>query len=509
MLLLSKPLAALPSAPRRQLLRYFSIPYHRDNWLKANLNRRDREFLPAALEILETPPAPLPVALMLALCAFTAAAIVWSVFGKLEVQAIARGKILGGHHANTIQPLESGKVAALQVENGSHVHKGDLLMTMEISEQKADQVASSDALFAARAELARRRVAIVTAHRLTSDNQHTSVPQIRFDSAIPQNFRTREKAILLADLGQLFDTLSDIDKQIEQRDATSARLNMGISVEKDLIKTLQERVKVREDSLKIEFGTKTNLIDARESLQKSQTSLASDSGQLIETRAAISELKSQKIKAISQFVATNESLASEVARKADDMAQQFNKAAARLDRTRLVAPIDGTVQQLAVTTIGQVVTPGQQLLVIVPDHRQLVIEATISNQDIGFVKVGQDAVIKLDAFPYTRFGTLHAKVIKIANDAVDEQDAKRAQANETALANSANLATPLAQGQQQDFVFPVTLSLDADAMKINGTVIPLSSGMTVYAEIVTDKRRVIDYVLSPISKIKSEAMKQR
>ena len=118
------------------------------------------------------------------------------------------------------------------------------------------------------------------------------------------------------------------------------------------------------------------------------------------------------------------------------------------------------------------------------------------------------AAIKVDAFPFTRFGVLHGKVVSVASAAIDEQDAKRALANATAAANLAQ-APAVAPGQPENFVFPVTVALDDSAMRIERSVIPLTPGMTVTVEIKTDSRRVIDYLLSPLAKIASEAARER
>ena len=272
--------------------------------------------------------------------------------------------------------------------------------------------------------------------------------------------------------------------------------------------TLGERVKTRQDAIDLKVGTKINLYDAKEELQKSQSQLASDQGQLIETEAALNSLRSEKYKTLSQFIADNENKALDASRKAEDAKQSLAKANAKLARTRLFSPIDGVAQQLTVTTIGQVVTTGQQLLVITPNEGPLQVEALVANLDIGFVKIGQDAVIKVDAFPFTRFGALKGKVARIASQAVDETEAKRALANLTSSANTmpSNASAP---GQPESFVFPVTIELTQTSMKIAETEMPLNPGMTVTAEIKTDSRRVIDYLLSPLAKVGSEAMRER
>ena len=249
-----------------------------------------------------------------------------------------------------------------------------------------------------------------------------------------------------------------LDKQIAEKQATLQRLRMSIAFQTALIDTLTERVATRQQAIDLKVGTKINLYDAKEELQRSQSSLASDQGQLIETDAAIGELQSEKTKALSQFIADNENKAEDASRKADEARQSLAKASARLSHAKLYAPIDGIVQQLSATTFDQVVSAGQQLATVVPTDGALQVEALVANMDIGFVRVGQPVAVKLDAFPFTRFGALNGKVVAIAREAVDEQQAKRALANATAPGNSPD--NPAAEGQTPSFVFPVTVAID-------------------------------------------------
>ena len=495
---------------------------------------RDREFLPAALEILETPPPPLPIALIATISACALAALIWSYFGRLDVHATAPGKVEPAGYAKVIEPLDPGKVAAIHVEKGQTVKAGDLLLELDPAEAKADATSAGDALNASLAEIARRRYAIDAVRAAESEGQGAqdrldarsaggasaadSSPvenlagqaelKVAWGGGVPEQFRLRQEAVLRADLAQLSDALKALDRQMAEKLATQKRLNMSIAFQNTLMDTLNQRVSTRQQAVDLNVGTKIDLYNAKEELEKSEAALASDQGQLIETDAAIRSVRSEKAKTISQFIADNENKLAEAARKADEARQALAKAEARLARTRLYAPTDGVVQQMAVTTVGQVVTTGQQLIVLTPIGGKLQVEALVANLDIGFVKPGQDAVIKVDAFPFTRFGALHGKVINIASAAIAEQDAKRALANATAAANVAP-ETPTAPGQPESFVFPVTVSLDETAMKIDNATIPLTPGMTVTVEIRTDSRRVIDYLLSPLAKIGSEALRER
>ncbi|PPQ34730.1 Biotin-lipoyl like [Rhodoblastus acidophilus] len=129
----------------------------------------DREFLPAALEILETPPAPKKIAVMLTICGFFGVALAWSFIGRLDVHAVAWGKIEAGSKTKVIQPLDPGKVESIAVDNGSKVQAGDLLLTFDPSETLADTRAAQDGLSSSHAEIIRRRAAVQAASAVQSE----------------------------------------------------------------------------------------------------------------------------------------------------------------------------------------------------------------------------------------------------------------------------------------------------------------------------------------------------
>ncbi|MBZ9905326.1 HlyD family secretion protein [Mesorhizobium sp. BR115XR7A] len=216
---------------------------------------RDLQFLPAALEILETPTPPVATAFMMTICAFTAAAILWSFIGHLDVDAVAPGKIEALGHAKVIEAIDPGKLASIHVEPGSNVHSGDLLVEFDPAESRAELDAAQSELYAAQAEIARRRFAIGQiqglAVKLQSDPSQTApsaplVPviqasaDVRWNASIPSETRQREQTELQADFAVLASTLESLDKQSMGRQASLARLHMSIGHENDLIETLSQ-----------------------------------------------------------------------------------------------------------------------------------------------------------------------------------------------------------------------------------------------------------------------------
>ena len=150
---------------------------------------------------------------------------------------------------------------------------------------------------------------------------------------------------------------------------------------------------------------------------------------------------------------------------------------------KLTAPVAGKVHQLAVHTIGGVVTPAQELMHIVPIAGNLEVEAWLPNKDIGFVEDGQPAVLKVETFPFTLYGTIDAEVINVSNDATPDE--------------------------RLGLVYAMRVKMHQTTMQVKEKIVNLSPGMAVTVEVNMGKRRLIEFLLSPLLKYKNEAMRER
>jgi hemolysin D len=467
------------------------------------MDRDDQEFLPAALEILEQPASPIKIAMIWFIAVAAIVALVWSWFGHIDIHAVAHGRIQPDGRTKVIQPLEPGKISAIHIVNGSKVRAGDPLLDLDATETGADRDAMMAELEGARAEAVRRRTAL----SVLSGNEHAPLA-INFDPDLRVQLRLREQAALEADVQHLAAILGSIASQIEERRAQQVRMRAGIIERQKLVTVLIERVVMRQKLLDLSSGARAPVIDAIQELQKESANLASERGQLGEQDAAIASLQAKITETRSQFRSEQTNKLGEAERRAEKAAQDSIKARSRDNRTRLLAPIDGTVQQLAVTTMGQVVTSGQALMTLVPSEVKLEIEAMVLNRDIGFVRTGQEVTIKVEAFPFTRFGTIDGTVLRVSDDAVDEREAMGlSDASGGARGSNASAVSP--NPRMQNLVFPATISLPKTTIPVGDRLVPLSAGMSVTVEIKTGERRVIDYVLSPIREVASEAAKER
>ena len=467
-----------------------------------NHERDDREFLPAALEILERPPSPIALRLMLAICAFAVIALLWAGLGQTDIIAVAHGKVQPTGRVKPVQPLETGKVRKIFVQNGASVKAGDPLVELDPDEALAELRAAEASYVSWTAEHLRRRDGVFEA----AVDGGVPSPGIPWPTFIPAAIRAREDPVRRSQVQKLHADLAAQEAQIAQKHAERRRLIDTIAAQKKLIETLQARVDLRTALAEAKFGTRTNLLDAEEALRNQRTGLADRSGQLQETERAIVTLGAERVKILQAFVAEHTEKSAEAQRQADEAEQRLARARLKLEHLVLRSPTDGTVQASSVTSPGQVITVGQEVMRVVPRDAPPEIEVYLENKDIGFVEAGQAASLKIEAFPFTRYGTVPARVERVARDAIPEPDARQIEGDPTRP-----VSTAAATGAERvrSLVFPVVLIGERAYVNADGRDVPLSPGMAVTAEIKTGRRSILDYLLSPVRETASEALHER
>ena len=313
---------------------------------------------------------------------------------------------------------------------------------------------------------------------------------------------------MTSELNQHYATRAALESQLGEKKAQEERFTGSIEARERLKAVLRERADMRETLVARSAGTRAAVIDALQQVEQVSAELAYDRGQLVEARAAAESLQRRIEQLTSETIAKQAQALTETAQKVDALRQDVVKARMRRERMQLRAPIDGTVQQLAVTTVGQVVTPGQPLLVLVPNDGTVEIEALVLNKDIGFISPGQAVTVKVDSFPFTRYGTAEGRVVRVSRDAIDERDASGS-TDALSVARSQGTGGVIGTPRTQNLVFPVTIEVMRNDIVSEGKPVVLTPGMTVQAEIHTGNRRVIDYVLTPIRETTSSAGHER
>jgi hemolysin D len=458
--------------------------------------RREHEiaFLPAALEITETPPSPIGRAIGASIIAVFCFALLWATFGSVDIVASATGKIVPGGRTKLIQPFETGVVRAIHVRDGQTVKAGDVLIELDPTMTEADNERQKSDLIAVELDVARLRAALaedpLAAFR---PPQSASAAEIEMHRQFLISQRAEQNA-----------KLAEIERQQGQKEAERATTSASVAKLQATIPVLQERVDIRKTLVDKALASKVVYLSEYQELVGLQQDLLLQQSRLREADAATALLKETREKTAAEYRRSTYDALAKAEQKTASAAQEVIKAERRTKLQRLVAPVDGVVQQLAVHTVGGVVTPAQALAVVVPSESQLEIEAMLSNRDIGFVQPGQKAEIKVDTFNFTRYGLLHGEVISVSSDAIT-RDRQQGVSNDRAM----GAATSSSEPKGQELEYAARVSLDRAAMQIDEKLVKLGPGMAVTVEIKTGSRTIISYLLSPLARYKQESLRER
>jgi hemolysin D len=468
----------------------------------------ERAFLPAALEIIETPASPVGRAIGGLIAAAAITAVLWASFSRIDIITSAPGRIIPVGQTKIVQPFQAGIVLSLDVADGDHVQAGQALIILDPTSAQADarRVAQDlSSLELDRARLEGLQVVLASgAPPVLADIPAGATPaQIAATNGQMQ-------AQALEEGGKL----ADLDQQIAEKKSEAAQAVANIAKVETDKPFLSQVAGMRTTLLHDQVGSKLDWLSAEQQLADTGPDVALAQAQQTAALASVAALQQQREETQGEYAAGILNDLEQAEQKIGESSQDLVKANQAVALTILRAPISGTVQQSAVHTIGGIVTPAQALLTVVPDNRQLMVEASIQNQDIGFVRVGQEAQVKIGAFDFTRFGAIKGTVVSISRDVVDQtpnqppQDDGYAQgAEQSAPAQNGKQGDAAAAPQEPEYVAHIMLERN-DIVTDAGTV-ELQPGMAVTADVQTGRRRVISYLLSPFAHQIEEAGRER
>ncbi|CAM4054030.1 HlyD family type I secretion periplasmic adaptor subunit [Paracidovorax anthurii] len=476
-----------PRHPLRDLLaRYrdvFRVAWERRAELAGPRRLADEQaFFPAALSLQETPVHPAPRRLAWLLMALFGIALAWACLGRIDIVAVAQGRIIVSDRTKLVQPLENSVVRRVLVREGEHVVAGQPLLELDPTSAQADRTSFGEAHRSAESESLR-----VRALQDALKDAGPVAPPRWSTHQMPAGWSPQERADAQA---QLTAEWSDITARLARLDAERQRREAEIATVRAMVAKLEATLPgVRQRERDFETLAAQGFISGHATQDRTrervemERDLATQQARLQEALAALAEARQSRT---SYLAETRRALGERQAQadlKREQSAQEVSKAERRERLATLVAPVSGTVQQLAAHTEGGVVTEAQALMVIVPDGAQVSAEVTLENKDIGFVEPAQEVTIKLETFPFTRYGTVGARVETVTGDAVADE--------------------------KRGAIFPALLKLDQTHIAVDGKDIRLAPGMNLTAEIKTGQRRVIEYLLSPIQKAGSESLRER
>jgi hemolysin D len=432
-------------------------------------------FLPANLELTESPPHPAPLWTARLLMGAALAIAVIATFGRLDIVAVAPGQLIPNANIKIIQPAVTGVVRHILVQNGERVLAEQLLVDLDPTQATADADKAKTNKLDAQLTIARAQALL----KAQKNNSEPKVAPIAGATAVRQ---ADTQSLAEGSFREYRHKVSSLKAELQKREAELDTTREEISKLQQTAPLARQQADDYKELVKGRFVASHDYLDKEKTAIEQTHELAAQQSRARELAAGIEEQRRD----IETTVATFQREQWEILNKADQDAAQNQheetKADAREGLTQLKSPVAGVVQQLNVHTVGGVVTSAQSLMEIVPDDA-LEVEARVSNKDIGFVNAGQSAIVKVSTFPYTRFGYLTGTVIKVSNDATSDK--------------------------KLGLVFLARIRIPSNRFKVDNKWLNLTPGMEVSAEIKTGTQKVWQYFLSPLIDIGSESLRER
>lgn len=448
-------------------------------------------FLPAALEIIETPPSPLGRATAGSIMLFLVIALVWSVVGELDIHATAQGQIIPRGKTKVVQPPEPGVVKEILVQDGDRVREGQVLVVLDRSGSGADVTRLTREHDEALAAMARLRA------QLAGSDEVSQPP------AVPEEVWRVHYQQLKARLAEQRAVLDGLVRERDQKQAERDALHAEQEGLEQSLPLLREIRAMRAELARTGNGSKLLLLEAQQQVIDKTQGLASTRAKLIQAGAAIAGAGQHRRQIEEQFRADAFKELAEAERQAGTSAAELDKAAQRDTQLQLRAPVDGVVQQLAVHAAGAVVNQAQAVLAVVPTGEGIDAEVMLANKDIGFVREGQPVELKLETFPFTRYGTIPGTVLTVSHDAVQSGD------NSRGGSGNGNSRNGQAGDPPASALYAVRVRFERDSVTTDVGPVAVTPGMAVTAEIKTGRRKVIEYVLAPLLRYRDESWRER
>jgi hemolysin D len=435
----------------------------------------EADFLPAALEVVERPVSPTARVTAWALLGLFAVALLWLALGRVDVVASAPGKLVPADDVKLIQPGAGGIVHAILVRDGQRVRAGQPLVELDPTVSDADAAQAGKALETAMLDAARLR-AILSA--LDGRGLSFNPP-----AGTTADVAATQLALARAQLAEI--RAGSQTRAADTESARAARAEAEIQAAKlsETLPLLDEQIAANEKLLEKGYVSKLRVIEMRR--QRLVAARDRDAA-LATSRKAQAQIAVAGGNSSQSIAEARARILADLAKAESDARlrkEELTKATKRSSLQRLVSPVDGTVTQLAVHTVGGVVEAAKPIMIIVPTRGKLVAEVTIANKDVGFVRAGQPVALKVEAFAFTRYGAVPGKLEQISSDAV--QDEKRG------------------------LIYTARITLDRATIQRDGRAIPLTPGMAVTADIRTGRRSLASYLLSPIDEMRTTAARER
>ena len=452
----------------------------------------EHQFLPAALEVLETPVSPLKHMLTMGICLLFVLALLWAWLGRLDIIVEAEGRVIPDGQVKTVSPVQVARVKAIHVDEGSYVSQHDLLVELEpnpsdqesLSEQPSQDVTTAQLNLLRLEQLLKMATAFLTLDGMKSPDLKFLAQQQQLDfpaEPTPERWVTEQHA-LDAELAQFLRSDQAMQRRMDE-------LKAALNADKEEIKRLRLLLPIHDKIAQASKGlydkkmqSELEWLAHREKQIDTQQQLNVMEQRQSEHRAKLQSTLAEQHERRQAFFSQHHQEQLKATQQLDHARAVLKKARQRDQNQRLAAPVSGYIQQLQVRSEGDVVQPAQPIMVIVPEQARLEAEVMLRNKDIRWLKENLLVKIKVESFPYTRYGHLSGTVRHIAADAINNE--------------------------QTGWAYPVRIALNQTGFDIDQAHYPLQPGMTLTADVIVGQRRLLEYFLSPLLRYQKETFRE-
>ena len=436
---------------------------------------KETEFLPAILEVTETPPSPTGRLVMWSILLLVVTALAWSILGHINEVAVAAGKVIPTGQIKTIQVKNKGIIKEINVEEGQLVEEGDVLVVLDPTTTTADYDSLKKRAAYYKLDI-QRLTAELTQQPFTPEEDpdleaHDLASEMALYQSRTSDYHTQRQSRV--------DVINQKIAKLQATQATYEKFAQVLAIEQEKearLTDLSEQNAISQFQL-LEQQSKT--IEYAKNAQAQLDELNSIKAEIAEAQQNLAnvdasyhkDIMTALVEAKKEYYAVSESI-----KKADEDSRMAT----------IYAPTSGRVYNLNVHTLGGIVTDAQPLMQIVPEDVKLEFEVYADNKDIGFIKVGQEAEVKVETFNFQKFGMYKAEVMEISADAVNDPS-----------------------DQLRNMKYKLLLDPTSNDINVYGQPAKLEVGMNVSAEIKIKEKRIIDFFLDPFRRYTSEALRER
>ncbi|HXC73512.1 MAG TPA: HlyD family type I secretion periplasmic adaptor subunit [Sphingomicrobium sp.] len=393
--------------------------------------------------------------------------LLWASLAHVDEVTRGEGKVIPSSKLQVITAADAATVSELLVRSGQRVHKGELLARLD-SPENTSQVGQLEA----ETQSLQSRVS-----RLTQEGMGGHVACTGADCAGEQALRQARESALSSKRAALAASADQARRDAGEAAATIASLQGSLAL-------AQKQVSMLEPLAAKHIVPETDLLDKRREVNDLQGRIAAAREQQGRAMAAVREAEAQSAQANYEFRQSALDERSQSMAKLAVNEQSLRGAQGKLGRTEIRSPVDGVVNDVQVTTIGGYVQPGQKIMEVVPLGEKLLVETRVKPSDIAFIKVGDRALVKVTAYDFSTYGGLDGRVVQVSADSIYDEAKKGA-------------------------YFTVIVETERSYVTAAGHKLPIGPGLMTDTQIITGRKSILTYLLKPVLKARSEALRER